>query len=223
MMGMALLALSLWLLAFLFIWRLPRCPSGYASEGSVSFVIPARNEERSLPALLGSLRDEGVGDAGRTGHSAPMEAGRPAGSGAPDEVIVVDDHSRDGTARVARSFGATVLSSADLPEGWLGKTWACWQGAQEASRETLVFLDADTRFEPGGCQAVCSCHSTFPEGLVSFWPYHRMRRVYERLAAFFNIIIMASMNVFTVLGERLRPLGAFGPCMVCLTSRIGVR
>jgi 4,4'-diaponeurosporenoate glycosyltransferase len=219
MVGMVLAALSLWLLAFLFLWRVPRCKSGYASTGSISFVIPARNEEATLPELLSSLQREAAGDYGRAGSGAAAEIAASAGSDEPSEVIVVDDHSIDDTARIAREFGATVLPSADLPEGWLGKTWACWQGAQKAGGETLVFLDADTRFEPGGRQAIRSCHGASPNGLVSFWPYHRMRRVYERLAAFFNIIIMASMNVFTVLGERVRPLGAFGPCMVCRRDR----
>jgi 4,4'-diaponeurosporenoate glycosyltransferase len=162
-------------------------------------VIPARNEEHALPTLLESIRSQ-------QGSSPP-------------EVIVVDDHSQDGTATVAHGFGASVLPSGDLPKGWLGKTWACWQGAQAASGETLVFLDADTTLESGGAEAICGCQAESPEGLASFWPYHRMRRLYERLAAFFNIIIVASMNVFTPLGDRVRPLGAFGPCMVCRRER----
>jgi len=43
----------------------------------------------------------------------------------PVEIIVVDDHSQDATAEVARRRGATVVFSDPLPDGWVGKTWAC--------------------------------------------------------------------------------------------------
>jgi 4,4'-diaponeurosporenoate glycosyltransferase len=42
-----------------------------------------------------------------------------------------------------------------------------------------------------------------------------MKRRYERLSAVFNIIATAGMNTFTPLGSRLKPMGAFGPCMIC--------
>jgi 4,4'-diaponeurosporenoate glycosyltransferase len=52
-------------------------------------------------------------------------------------------------------------------------------------------------------------------GLLSVQPYHVTLRAYERLAAGLNITLMMGMNVFTPLGERLAPSGAFGPCVVC--------
>jgi 4,4'-diaponeurosporenoate glycosyltransferase len=45
-----------------------------------------------------------------------------------------------------------------------------------------------------------------------------MEKVYERLSAFFNITVMGGMNAFTVLGEKVKPIGAFGPCMLCSRS-----
>jgi 4,4'-diaponeurosporenoate glycosyltransferase len=41
-----------------------------------------------------------------------------------------------------------------------------------------------------------------------------MRNLYEQLSAFFNIIAMAGMGTFTVLGRRIRPIGLFGPVVV---------
>src|SRR5688572_18993909 len=97
---------------------LARAPSpGAVPPGSVSIVIPARNERESLPELLSSLRHSDV---------------------APLEVIVVDDGSTDGTAAVAASLGATVLDAPPPPEGWNGKPWACWTGAARARGEHVL-------------------------------------------------------------------------------------
>jgi 4,4'-diaponeurosporenoate glycosyltransferase len=156
-------------------------------------IIPARNEERTLPILLSSLKEQELSVL---------------------EVIVVNDHSQDATPQIASRYGARVLDSAPLPKGWLGKPWACWQGAQQARGEIFVFLDADTRIEAGGLQKILSSYLA-QRGLLSIWPYHRMRRLYERLSALFNIIIMASMGSFTIRKEKARSLGAFGPCVVC--------
>jgi len=95
---------------------------------SVSIVIPARNEERSLPALLASL--------------ARLEYGGEV------EIVVVDDGSTDRTAAITEQHGARLLH-VDGPEpGWTGKTFACWTGAQAATGEWLLFTDADTVHEP---------------------------------------------------------------------------
>lgn len=212
---------ALWASGFWLLWRIPLCGSArrgedlrsggrsdrfgivhedcgvrsnHDSQGpSVSVVIPARNEAKNLPTLLRSLKAQ---------SSRPME------------TIVVDDGSTDATVPIAHDYGAAVIASQDLPSGWLGKTWACWQGAQIARGEILVFLDADTSLDPKGLDRIVQTYLEHG-GLVSLWPFHRMRRLYERLSAFLHIIIMASMNVFSPLGERLKPLGAFGPCLVC--------
>ncbi|MEV4299872.1 glycosyltransferase [Microbispora rosea] len=100
-------------------------PGGGSPE--ISVVIPARDEERRLgPCLRAVLADPAVA-----------------------EVIVVDDESSDGTARLAAACGATVVRGRPLPEGWVGKQWALHQGLREARGEIVVTLDADTRPRPG--------------------------------------------------------------------------
>ena len=185
-----------WLFGFWFLWRVP-VPEGRprtaSRDRSLSVIIPARNEQENLDRLLGSL--------GRQ-PSRPLE------------VIVVDDQSGDGTAETARRHGGRVLRSADLPEGWAGKPWACIQGAREARGDLLLFLDADTFLENQGLEKIRT--SIPPEdGVVTVQPYHRMERAWERLSAVFNIIVLAGSNAFTPLGSRVRPAGAFGPCLLC--------
>jgi 4,4'-diaponeurosporenoate glycosyltransferase len=146
----------------------------------VSVIIPARNEEHNLPALLRSLASEGM---------------------KPQEVLVVDDSSTDRTAEVARQLGATVIPSKLLPDGWRGKTWACHQGAQAATPGLLLFVDADTWFEPGGLAGILSI---YPGGAFSVGPYHAVRKPYEDLSLFFNF----NMTVGTV------PRGLFGQMLL---------
>jgi len=106
-----------------------------------------------------------------------------------------------------------VLESLPTPEGWIGKTWACFQGARIASGEILVFLDADTVLEKNGLEKIIQTYVK-KDGALSIQPYHKMRDLYEQLSAFFNIIAMAGMGAFTVLGRRIRPIGLFGPVVV---------
>jgi len=95
----------------------------------VSVIIPARNERRNIERCVRSIL------ATTYTHV---------------EVIVVDDHSTDGTGDVARSIAERdsrlrVIDAPDLPAGWFGKQWACWTGARSARGELLLFTDADTR------------------------------------------------------------------------------
>ena len=164
-----------------------------------SIVVPARDEALSLPTLLRSLSGE-------------LRAG--------DEVIVVDDDSGDRTAEAAGDGGATVLRARPVPEGWTGKTSACWTGAASAANEVLVFLDADTEFEAGGLDRLLAAHEA-RGGLLSVQPFHLVRRPYERLSAFFNVIAMMGVDAFTPLGERRVPSGAFGPVLVTSAADYG--
>ncbi|MDQ2889947.1 MAG: glycosyltransferase [Gemmatimonadota bacterium] len=95
----------------------------------VSVIVPARNEARNIGACVRSL----------------LAATYPR-----LEVVVVNDHSTDDTGAIARVIAADnanlrVIDNPDLPDGWFGKQWACQNGANVASGEILVFVDADTQ------------------------------------------------------------------------------
>lgn len=108
---------------------LRRIPRGTTTDEVVSVLVPARNEETRLPALLASLsRQTGV---------ARME------------ILVLDDDSSDATAQVIADASQrnsrirAVDDTRPLPAGWLGKTWACHRLAEAATGTVLVFCDAD--------------------------------------------------------------------------------
>ncbi|TMQ96272.1 glycosyltransferase [Actinomadura soli] len=112
----------------------------------VSVVIPARDEESR------------IGDC-----VAPLLAD-PAVS----EVIVVDDESSDGTARLAAGLGAAVVTGAPPPGGWVGKQWALHQGVRAAAGPIVVVLDADTRPKTGLCAELAALLDAYD--LVSAGP-----------------------------------------------------
>lgn len=90
----------------------------------VTVVIPARDEAGKIGRAVRSL----VGQA---------------------KVIVVDDSSADGTAAEARAAGAVVVAAPPLQPGHRGKPNACVAGARAASTPWILFVDADTWYEPG--------------------------------------------------------------------------
>jgi 4,4'-diaponeurosporenoate glycosyltransferase len=193
-----------WLLLFLFLWKIPLAlkeakiqKKGMGSDPpglrSVSIIIPARNEERNLNLLLESLGQQSV---------------------RPQEIIVVNDNSTDGTARVAEMGGARLINLKDLPEGWTGKSFACFEGARAASGQLLIFLDADTVLETNGLEVLLKLYEK-RGGFLSVQPFHRMERPYERLSAFFNLISFLSLNISSIICRLNKPVGAFGPCFIC--------
>ena len=132
---LAAAAVPLWLLRDL---RTLPLPPHSAVARAVSVVIPARDEEQTLPALLASL--EGLPVA---------------------EVVVVDDASSDDTSAVAVAAGARVVVAARArPDGWTGKAWACHTGADATSGDLLLFLDADTVLSPGAVEGLLQLHHT---------------------------------------------------------------
>jgi glycosyltransferase involved in cell wall biosynthesis len=91
---------------------------------TLSVVIPARNAAWCLPRCLGALREQDP---------------------APAEVVVVDDGSTDGTARVAEQGGARVVRHP--ARRGVGAAWAT--GVEAARGDAIALVDADDCVEPG--------------------------------------------------------------------------
>ena len=85
----------------------------------LSVVVPAYNEEKLLPETL-------------------LAIGR-ATTDLSSEISVVDNESTDKTARIASDFGARVLTESERNIAKVRNT-----GAQAASGDVLIFIDADT-------------------------------------------------------------------------------
>lgn len=95
-----------------------------AAWPSIDIVVPARNEAEVLPKTLASL----------VAQDYPGEW----------RIIVVDDHSDDGTGELARRYhSVTVIVPPPLAEGWSGKVAAMSAGAAQSQAEFILFTDAD--------------------------------------------------------------------------------
>lgn len=98
----------------------------------VSVILPARNEAEHIAACIDTLRKTTWPNV---------------------EIIVVNDHSVDGTRDLAVDAAngdrrVKIVDAPDLPPGWFGKQWACHSGMQHATGSILLFTDADTRHAP---------------------------------------------------------------------------
>ncbi|HEX2917276.1 MAG TPA: glycosyltransferase family 2 protein, partial [Edaphobacter sp.] len=155
----------------------------------LSVIVPARNEELSLPACLASL----------VSQSQPGFA-----LGLQWELIVVEDHSGDRTGEIAAAVaqehsGVRVIIPPDLSADstlFTGKNNACWAGAKIARGRWLLFTDADTIHEPGDLgrsiqeaenhQAVLLSYS--PRQIVTgFWQRAVMPLVFSELASVYRL------------------------------------
>jgi 4,4'-diaponeurosporenoate glycosyltransferase len=192
----AIVILICWLAGFAVLWRVPVCDGHTvgdqhsADEKAICIIIPARNEAANLPRLLKSIAEQ---------------------DWKPAEVIVVDDDSTDGTAEIARAGGAKVISAGRLPEDWRGKPWACQRGAEATSAPHILFLDADTWFEPGGLGRIAETYFG-EQGVLSVVPYHVVPTLRERISAFFNLVMTAGIGAFTVFNRD--PDGLFGQMLL---------
>jgi 4,4'-diaponeurosporenoate glycosyltransferase len=163
------------------------------SPKKISVIIPARNEGNNLPSILQDLSEQ----------SAMIY-----------EIICVDDDSADKTAEIAESFGATLIKVTDKPEGWTGKSFACQTGANYATGELLLFLDADVRLQVNAVQKIEKAYEK-SKCVISVQPFHTTIKVYEQLSLYFNLIMIAANGVG--LPFRKKNIGLFGP--VILISR----
>ena len=145
--------------------RLEEVPPADGDDRLVSIIVPARNEAENIGTCVATLLDSNY---------------------ARREIIVVDDHSTDGTPDIVRILAkrgegmVKLVESAPLPEGWVGKCWACWQGYQAARGDVLLFTDADTRHDEALLSHALGALNQSGAALVSVAPRQLMQGFWER-------------------------------------------
>ena len=178
-------------------------------------IVPARNEADILTACLPTLLGQDY--QGRL------------------SVVVVDDDSTDGTAKVASELGAavpnrelTVVSARPTPPGWAGKVWAMAEGAQAAGIEATVaeadyilFTDADIAYAPGTLDRLASAAAGGEYALVSQMALLRTGNQPEKLLIPAFVYFFAQLYPFPrVSRPRSRTAAAAGGCMLVRASAL---
>ncbi len=148
----------------------------------VSVLVPARNEARNIEACVTSLLAQDYPDY---------------------EIIVLDDHSTDDTPRILNQLlepggRLQVLKGTPLPDGWLGKHWACAQLDRAATGELILFTDADTRHAPDMLRASVSALLAEGADLVTAFPREEVVTWGERL-----LVPVIGFGIFTFIPIHL--------------------
>ena len=112
-----------------FLW-LKKIPTSKNISDSklVSILIPARNEADVIESTIKSIINQSYKNY---------------------ELIILDDNSSDSTKAIIQKQAKLnskieFINGLSLPEGWLGKNWACHQLSEKAEGEYILFMDADT-------------------------------------------------------------------------------
>jgi chlorobactene glucosyltransferase len=151
----------------------------------VSILVPARNEEVNIAGCVRSLLAQDYPSF---------------------EVLVYDDQSSDATRSILEQIASTqpelrVLVGSSLPEGRLGKNWACVQLAEQAKGDLLFFTDADTIHQPQAVRTIVTAMLGEQADLMTGFPRQESHTWGERLLVpFFSWAFLC----FTPLGLAYR-------------------
>ena len=143
--------------------EIPAVPS-LPDAPSLSVIVPARNEERTIERCVRSLLAQTLDDY---------------------ELIVVDDGSSDRTGAILAELAREddrlrVVHGAPLPGGWAGKPWALAQGVRAARGAWLLFTDADTWHAPHACASTLAFARARGADAVTLWTHQELGSWGER-------------------------------------------
>jgi len=202
------LAVVIWLVARAFQQRgllqslKPAEPPPAAGAPKVAVIVPARDEAANIDRCLRSL----------VAQTYPARYLR---------IIVIDDHSRDGTFAIASALAQTcpqltVLRSPPLPPRWVGKSHACWIGARAVeSTDWLCFVDADVWAEPALIASAVAAANAEALDLLSLAPRQELQSFAERLVMPCGLYLLAfCQDLRTVQARNSSEVTATGQFML---------
>lgn len=193
-------------------WAEPADPPLAGAAPAVVAVIPARNEAAVIGRCLGSLFAQSYPGSLR--------------------VVVVDDHSTDGTAALARRAAAeagaserlSVVPAPALPSGWTGKVWAMETGyrhvaAAMAEAPYVLFTDADIEHGPQSVERLVARAEAGGLALVSLMVRLRTVSLAERALVPAFVFFFRMLYPFRWANDTHSSLAAAaGGCMLLRRS-----
>ncbi len=161
----------------------------------VSVLIPARNEALRIGPLLDSvLASEGVSC----------------------DLCVLDDESLDGTDAIVEAYSkkhpnVRLLKGTPVPAGWSGKQFACYELAQQAKYDELVFLDADVALTKDALRRAIMQRRRTNADLLSGFPRQRVITIGEQMLIPLIHVILLCFLPFALM-RWTRMTGAAAGC-----------
>ncbi|HSW54877.1 MAG TPA: glycosyltransferase family 2 protein [Ignavibacteriaceae bacterium] len=149
------------------------------NEPFISVLIPARNEERNIGNCIDVVLSQSYKNF---------------------ELIILDDESEDKTAEIISdkiseyhsNNKIKLISGKPLPNGWLGKNWACHQLSQEARGDYLLFLDADVRVKPNVLESCVYYQNKYGLQMITCFPTQLIKSFGEWLVVpLMNFLLLA--------------------------------
>lgn len=205
-LGLALVSLAAWLYLLLgrgFFWwpALPDRAPPPQHWPHVAIVVPARNEADVVGECVASLLTQD--------YPGPLS------------LVLVDDHSDDGTAEVARAAadaaGASgrlrIVGARALPAGWTGKLWALSEGVRQLDLaderpDLYLFTDADIRHHKSNLTELVSRLEAEQRDLVSLMVLLRCQSFAERLLIPAFVFFFAMLYPFAWVNDPRRRTAA---------------
>ena len=140
----------------------PSQPASGVCLSDITVLIPARDEAELIAATISALAEQGHGL----------------------KIILIDDHSADGTEEAALAVGCpglSILPGKSLPEAWSGKLWALQQGFAKVDTPLTLLLDADITLAPGTLYGLRRFLQEQELGMVSLMAQPCFNSVWEKL------------------------------------------
>jgi len=162
-------------------------------NGLVSVLIPARNEESNIANLLSDLHNQDYQNM---------------------EIIVFNDLSTDRTEEIVTKIAKNdtrirLINSDGLPQGWLGKNYACHNLSQMAKGEYLLFLDGDVRVKGVIIINSITLAEKHKTGLLSIFPKQKMESLGEYLTVpVMNYILLTLLPLVLVFKSKFSSMAA---------------
>lgn len=157
----------------------------------VDVIVPARNESAIIGRCLKGLLNQRYEAKGL-------------------RITVVDDNSTDDTASIVTNLSESntclrLMRSRPLPDGWNGKSHACWQGAAKGGAEWICFIDADTTAGPELLITSVAFADTYGIDMLSLAPRQELLSFWERLTIPAGYLLISFFTDFRAINNPEAP------------------
>jgi chlorobactene glucosyltransferase len=166
-----------------------------SSTPFVSILIPMRNEATVIAATVPSLLRQNYPNF---------------------EILILDDNSTDDSAKIALQAAGgdprlRIIQGNALPEGWIGKPWACHQLTTHTRADYLLFTDADVHWEADALAALMAESTRTQADLLTVWPTQISLTWGERLVV--PLMALATQAYLPILAVHHLPWKIFAHAM----------